>query len=263
MSGQRSTPPPSILPVLRVDAPSQRVATTPPLRVATTSNNITLPNTIQKMPFIHQRYTCSSNPFHILTNYDDDYDTVVASNCSPHTLLPSPPPVGLPVKPPEHPEPCQLTNQPALRPITVHPMPLQLESQPTCHPTTSQPSIPPPKVLANLSFIPATTPSVPHNNVHDLRPNQLQMPFQQPANTKKQSHSLTLVEPDDNCITTPPARPTALPRCSTQLISNRTPCNILRQALYHIINLGFRNLPAITIPQSLARNHYTGRIIEI
>ncbi len=34
-------------------APSQRVAATPPPRVATTSNNTTAPNSIRQMPFVH------------------------------------------------------------------------------------------------------------------------------------------------------------------------------------------------------------------
>jgi hypothetical protein len=163
MSGKQSTSPPSILPVPRVDTPSQRVATTPPPRVATTSNNITSPNTIRQIPLTHQCHTCSNNPCHILTDYDDGDDTVAASNCSPQALLPSLPTSSLPVDPSVHPVPCQLASQPALRPITVHPLPRQLASQPALCPTTSQPNIPPPKVLANPSFISATTPSVHYN----------------------------------------------------------------------------------------------------
>ena len=40
----------------------------------------------------------------------------------------------------------------------------------------------------------------------------------------------------------------------TRLISNRTPCNISRQALYHIISVGFTNAPLNTIPCSLAKH---------
>jgi hypothetical protein len=48
-----------------------------------------------------------------------------------------------------------------------------------------------------------------------------------------------------------------------RLISNKTPCNILRQTLYHIINLVFANTPAISIPQKLTHNQYTCPVIEI
>jgi hypothetical protein len=59
----------------------------------------------------------------------------------------------------------------------------------------------------------------------------------------QQIHSLPVVEPDHEQDGTP----TTLPRPSTRLISNRTPCNILCQALYHIINLGFAHVPASPI----------------
>ena len=60
-------------------------------------------------------------------------------------------------------------------------------------------------------------------------------------------------------------RPSTPPQCSTRLITNRTPCNILCQALYHIIGLGFTNAPANTIPQLLSKYHkqYTGPLIDI
>jgi hypothetical protein len=118
-------------------------------------------------------------------------------------------------------------------------------------------------VLANPSFIPATTPTVPYNNVHDLQPNPLWIPFQQSAITKQQTQSLCIVEPNDKRIETPSTRPSNLPRCSTRLISNHTPYNILRQELYHIIKLGFKNAPNISIPFTLTHNHDTGPIIEI
>ncbi len=51
MTGQRDTPeePPSP----RVVASTARVVSAPPLRVATTSNNITAPNVIRTMPLVH------------------------------------------------------------------------------------------------------------------------------------------------------------------------------------------------------------------
>jgi hypothetical protein len=188
---------------------------------------------------------------------------VVASNCSPQTPVPSLPTGGLPVNPPVHPALHRVASQPALCPITVHPPPRPDASQPALWPTPSYPSIQPPTALAKPFFIPATTPSVPTKNVHDLRLKQLQTSLLHPANTKQQPHPLPISEPDDKRIATPPARLTALPSRSTQLISNHTPHNISCQALYHIINLGFGNPPAISIPRSLARNHYTGPIIEI
>jgi hypothetical protein len=37
-------------------------------------------------------------------------------------------------------------------------------------------------------------------------------------------------------------------------MSNRTPCNISKQALYHIIGVGLTNMPLYTIPHSLAKH---------
>ncbi len=54
-----------------------------------------------------------------------------------------------------------------------------------------------------------------------------------------------------------------LTQCSTRLISNRIPINISHQALYHIINLGFAYAPAISIPQKLTHDYYSGPLIEI
>jgi hypothetical protein len=41
------------------------------------------------------------------------------------------------------------------------------------------------------------------------------------------------------------------------------PCNISRQALYHIINLGFANTPVTSIPHKLIHDQYTGPVVEI
>ncbi len=86
-----------------------------------------------------------------------------------------------------------------------------------------------------------------------------------PAVTKQPTHSLPIVEPDDKRDEMPTMRPSAPPRHSTQLITNRTSCNISRQALYHIIDLGFTNALANTIPQLLSKYHkqYTGPLIDI
>ena len=60
-------------------------------------------------------------------------------------------------------------------------------------------------------------------------------------------------------------RPSLMPQRSTRLITSRTQCNILRQALYHIIGLGFSNAPTNTVLNLLAEYHkqYTGPLIEI
>jgi hypothetical protein len=153
------------LPAQRVAAPSTRVANAPPTRVATTSNKITAPHVIRTMPLVHQRHTRNNNPFHILSDDDDNDDTV---------------------------------------------------SKPT-------------------------------------------------ARTKPKTYAIPIVEPDDEQDEIPTMRPASPPRRSTRLISSRTPCSISRQALYHIIGLGFTNAPANTVPTSLAQHHkqYTDPLIDI
>ncbi len=137
-------------------------------------------------------------------------------------------------------------------------------SKPT--PTSQQrylPTTPPPRVQATQADIPTITPAAPYSPVHDLCPVPSPKPLKPTSYTKQQPHSLPIVEPDDKRDSTPTTRPSSLPRRSTHLISNRSPCNILCQALYHIINLGFSNAPTISIPQKLTRNQYTGPVIEI
>jgi hypothetical protein len=103
-------------PAQRVDSPAPRVAESPPPRVATTSNNITSPTTIQQLPLIHQQQMRSNNPFQILADNDDNDDmTVVASNCSPRSPLPNLNPINLPVTPPKTPT-SKLTKMPAHNP---------------------------------------------------------------------------------------------------------------------------------------------------
>jgi hypothetical protein len=72
MAGKQTDTPTVNAPTLRVVAPCLRVATNPPTRPATTSNNITRPNAIGQMSLIHQQHTCNNNPFHILTDDDDN-----------------------------------------------------------------------------------------------------------------------------------------------------------------------------------------------
>ena len=75
--------------------------------------------------------------------------------------------------------------------------------------------------------------------------------------------ALPIVEPDDERDEVPTERAATPPRRSTRIITNRTPCNISRQALYHVIGLGFTNAPHITVPRCLAQNQYTGPVIKI
>jgi hypothetical protein len=201
------------------------------------------------MPVFHQRHACNNNPFHILSDDDNDDVTVVASNCSPSappTILPSSIPA---VNPTTCQEPHQLMSPPPTPPPTIPPRRL--------------PTTPPPRVQATQAFIPAIIPAALYSPVHDLHPVPSQKPLEPLSSTKQQTHSLPIIEPDDEQDSTPITRLSSLPRRSTRLISNRTPCNILRQALYHIINLGLDNDPVISIPQKLTKDQYTGPVIEI
>jgi hypothetical protein len=119
--------------------------------------------------------------------------------------------------------------------------------------------------LASPTRIHAITPTTPKVLIHDLRPTPTGETTTMPAHTKQQTYSLPIVEPDDDRDEMPTTRSSTRPRCSTRLITNRTPCNISRQALYHVIGLGFTNAPAYTVPDSLAqqRKQYTGPLIDI
>jgi hypothetical protein len=204
------------------------------------------------MPLIHQCHTRNNNPFYILTDDDDDDDdddTVIASNCSPSappTISPSSAPL---VNPPTLQEPLRLTS----------PSPIPLPSIPPMR----LPTTPPPRVQATQAFILAITPTASYSPDHDLRPVSSQKPIQPLAYTKQQTHSLPILEPDDERNSTPTTRPSSQPQCSTHLISNRMPCNISHQALYHIINLGFAHAPATSIPCKLIHNQFTGPVVEI
>jgi hypothetical protein len=147
MTGQRMNPPTVDAPTPTVVAPCPRVATTPPPRVATTSNNITTPDAIRQMSLVHQRHTCNNNPFHILTDDDDDDETVITSNCSPSAPPTVSPSSISPVISPMHQAPCRLTSPPPIPPSYV---------PPTCLSTT-----PPPRVQATRACIPAITPAAP------------------------------------------------------------------------------------------------------
>ncbi len=249
MAGQRVTPPTVDAPSAKVIAPRPRVVTTPPPMVVTTSNNIMTPNAIRQMSLVHQHQSCNNNPFHNLFDDDNDDDTVVASNwslSSPSTIPPSTIP---PVNQPTHQALCRLASLLPIPPTTV---------QPRCLPT-----IPPARVQATQTFISAIKPTATYSPIHDLLPVSSQTPLEPPPYTKQQTYSLPIVERDDERDNTPTTQPTSLPQCSTHLISNRTPCNISSQGLYHIIDLGFTNASAISVSQKLTHNQYTGPVVEI
>ncbi len=148
MAGQRVQPQPA-------SAPSQRVAATPPPRVATLSNNTTAPNVIRQMPLVHQHHTRNNNPFHLLANDKDNDDTVVASNhCSPRSSRPNLQPINLP------------------KVLEARLPEIQLASQPTSVQPSTPSKTPPPRVLLLPKIIPTIAPRILHNHLHDLRPHQ-------------------------------------------------------------------------------------------
>jgi hypothetical protein len=304
MAGRRVQPQPA-------SAPSQRVAATPPPRVATMSNNTTAPNVIQQMPLVHQRHTRNNNPFHLLANDNNNDDTVVASNCSLRSPRPNLQPIDL------------------LSVLQAHQPAIQLASQPTSVRPSTPSNTPPPKVLLppkiisitrnRVSFtaiipgnrvpfpakrsdsdsqngkqssvsrnrvlfpdsdaqngkqssvsgnrvpfpaiIPTIAPRILHNHLHDLRLHQPWTNRRLPPVTKHQPHYLPVVEPDEEA----PIRLPTPPRRSIRLITSCTPCQISRQALFHLIDIRFNKAPANTIPQTLQRHHkqYTGPISKI
>ena len=197
-------------------------------------NNSTAPNVIRNMPLVHERHTCHNNSFNILADDDDENDTVVASNCSPHNPPPSLPTSDLHVRQPTN----RLTRQLAIQPISL-PSPCQPSNIPTA---------PPPRVLASPTRVQAIAPTTSQVQIHNLRPTPTRKPTKMPARTKQQSYSLPIVEPDDDRDEIPTTRSSTRPRRSTRLITNQTPCNISCQALYHAIGLGFTNAPAYTVP---------------
>ncbi len=92
MAGQdTTTSPDTASPRVETAAPPRVTVATPP-RVAMTSTNITAPNVIRRMLFIHQCHTHNNNLFQVLANDEDNEgnDTVVASNCSPPYSAPAP-----------------------------------------------------------------------------------------------------------------------------------------------------------------------------
>jgi hypothetical protein len=176
MARQQATPPTVDAPTTRAVAPSPRLATTPPSRVATTSNNIMTPNAIRQMTLVHQCQTCNNNPFHILFNDDNDYDTVVASNCNPSappTILPS---SVLPVTPPMHQAPRQVASSPSILILLSnrgsYPPPRNRGCQPPRH--SSRPLQPLQPTAPSMTY--AQTHPKSHSS-HHLSPSSKPTPF--------------------------------------------------------------------------------------
>jgi hypothetical protein len=236
MARQRVQPQPA-------SALSQRVAATPPPKVATTSNNTTVPNVIRQMPLVHQRHTRNKNPFHLLANDNNNDDTVVASNCSPRSLLPNLQPINLSA--------VLLARRPEI----------QLASQPTSVQPSTPFNTPPPRVLLLPKIIPTIAPRILHNHLHDLQPHQPWTNRRPSPVTKHQPHYLSVVKPDKEA----PIRLPAPLQCSIRLVTSHTPCQISHQALFHLIYIRLNKASSNTIPQALQRHHkqYTGPIIEI
>jgi hypothetical protein len=101
------------------------------------------------------------------------------------------------------------------------------------------------------AIIPTIAPRILHNHLHDLQPHQPWTNRRPPPVTNHQPHYLPVVEPDEEA---PIRLPTPL-RHSIHLITSRTPCQISRQALFHLINIGLNKAPVNTIPQTLQRHH--------
>jgi hypothetical protein len=145
--------------------------------------------------------------------------TVVASNCSPRSPLPNLNLINLPVTPPKLRLAIQTKRRPAI-PLTI-PM-----------------NIPTPAPTGPPTFFHDLWPTPSNNAGHKTPTVRHQLPIDEDINEREEY---------------PTSQPTTAPWRLTQLISNCTPCNISRQALYHIIGVGFTNAPLNIIPRSLAK----------
>ena len=186
------------------------------------------------MPLVHQRQTRNNNPFHILSNDDDDDVTVVASNCSPRTPPPNLPTSDLPASQPK-------TSATQLCPCQRQHIGL--------------PTMPPPRVSATTTSVINKRRQAPTVPIHDLRPKPTNKLSRPTAHSTPPACNIPIVKPDEERSEIHTKRQATPPRGSTRLISSRAPCSISRQALYHVIGLGFLNAPANTIPSSLAPCH--------
>jgi hypothetical protein len=214
-------------------APSQRVAATPPLRVATTSNNTTAPNVIRQMPLVHQRYIRNNNTFHLLANDDDDDNTVVASNCSPRSPRPNLQPIDLPLVLKARQPEIQLASQPtSVQPSTPSKTPPSRVLLPPKIISVTGNRVPFPAIIpgnrvlfpdsdsqngkqssvsgTRVPFpakIPTIVPRILHNHLHALQPHQPWTNKKPPPVTKHQPHYLPVVEPNEEAPIRLPAPP--------------------------------------------------------
>jgi hypothetical protein len=227
MSGQPNAPPPDPTSPRVVPATPLRVAVAAPPRVATTSNTITAPNTIQQLHIVHQHLTWHNNPFQVLVDDDNDNNTntVFASTCSPQAPHPT-----------QHPQMIQPpSQQPTTVPTTVQrpppicPQTILLPSQPPHpHPPviptprshTIRPWASPSTSLQTQLFLPPVTPSV---TPHDLWPHRYNtVPTHKPTATP----CYNFIEPDDDHHDRPTTRSSTPPQQSTRLINTPLPGSI-------------------------------------
>jgi hypothetical protein len=147
MSGIPEAPSSPVDATMRVGtATPLRVAIVTPPRVATTSNTITTPSTVRRMPIIHQRVTRNNISFQILANTNDDNDDddmVVHSNCRPRAPRPD-----------------------LLEPLLLTASPTPMPHPPIQHPGVFQ------KASPMLILMPTVGPlkDTPAVTIHDIRP---------------------------------------------------------------------------------------------
>ena len=285
-----TTAPPRVAPI----APPRVTQPTAP-RVATTSNTITAPATLRRLPRIHQRVTRANNPFEVLADDDDDNDTIVHSNRSPPQAAPTrtvtapsslPTPVLQLMSPPS-----RTTTSPSRTPrphtVPLPPPPVQQHRSPTfpsSAPTTFiGPSVPTvmPRSAQRLTPHPALhvpgpaiIPTPPHRkkngrvpstklHTHFIVPDVLSpqhdlrpVTFKRPRlSTYSPWPATNVIEPDEDRTYAPPPRLTAPPRRSTRLLHPRHPGNISIQAINHVMQLVAHKLTN--------HNQYPGPLIDI
>ena len=256
-----TTAPPRVAPI----APPTATQPTAP-RVATTSNTITAPATLRRLPRIHQRVTRANNPFEVLADGDDDDDTIVHSNSnhSPKQAVPNrmvsvlssvPPPVHQ-RRSPNFPSNTPTTLVGPSVPVVMPTSARRVDPHPALH-VPGPTIIPTPPRRKQNGRVPSTklhthfiVPDVP--SPHDLRP----VTFKRPRlSTCSPWPATNVIEPDEDRTYAPTLCSTAPPRRSTRLISPRRPGNISIQAINHVMRLNANKFT----------NHdqWTGPLIDI
>jgi hypothetical protein len=257
-----ATPPNSASSRVETAAPPRMTVAAPP-RVATMSTNITAPNVVQRMPFVHQHHTHNKNPFQVLADDEDNEDnyTVVASNCSPPSLVPALSRVL--VRPPVHVHamrhvlPTNLALcQPQLPPRWPHlPAPSQpqipLSQRPWIPPACSPPLHPPQLLVIVPPVHPTTTASTLPTIAHNLQPQNKQALPLAPTMAPT-SH---VIDPNDNHHNQPTRQSTLPPQRSTRIINTQRPDNILLEVIHHVMQLKAAKLAT--------KSQWTGLIMDI